>query len=106
MFFLIDRLGRRWLLLTAIPFMGASLVLLSFSFFLIQDAQLLGTRWLSLISMAFYYILYAAGVGAVPYILAAEIYPLPLRATANSLTSSIFWGSSYLTSAPALSLLQ
>ena len=85
MFCLIDRLGRRYLMLRSLPFMGLSMLLIGFSFYLIRVAEVPGAKWLCLLSMGLYLAFFVLGMSGTPQTVNGEIYPLPLRATANSL---------------------
>ena len=59
----------------------------------------------ALVSMGVFLAFFTFGMGAPPYAVNAEIYPLPLRATANSLAITTHWISSYLVSAGFLSAI-
>lgn len=106
MLFLIDKKGRRFLMLRTLPFMGLSMLGLSFAFYLMSYHSYNWAQWLALLSMAVYLAFFVFGMGATPYAVNGEIYPLPLRATANSLAIATHWISNYLVTAAFLSAIQ
>ena len=106
MFFFIDSKGRRYLMLRTLPFMGLSMFGLCFAFYLINYHSQHWAEWLALISMGVFLAFYTFGMGATPYAVNAEMYPLQLRGTANSLAISSHWISSYVVTATFLSAIQ
>lgn len=89
--FLIDRLGRRILLLLSITIMAFSLVALGLFFFL-QDvnpevAENLG--WLPLTSLCMYIISFALGFGPIPWLMISELYSKDINAIASPLTGFV-----------------
>ncbi len=90
-FWLVDRLGRRILLLTSFAGMGLSLLVVVFFSYL-------HSPWLdvvSIISILFYIAFFAVGVGPVPPIVIGEISPLQVRAHAMTLMGLIGWVVNY-----------
>eukprot|EP00871_Galdieria_phlegrea_P001555 jgi/Galph1/23/GphlegSOOS_G4880.1 len=82
-YWIIDSYGRRILMLVTFPVMFAMLLLGGFSFF--------GTQWLNftlvIISIAVFIAAYSPGNGPVPWVVAAEIYPLYVRAECMSIST-------------------
>ncbi len=56
--------------------------------------------------MGIYLVCFAIGMGATPYAVNSEIYPLPLRATANSLAITTHWICNYIVAAAFLSAIE
>src|SRR5262249_58176882 len=73
---LIDRVGRRGLLLTGLAGMGICLLLLALGF-LLGGGPALG--WITALSLAAYVGFFAVGLGPVFWLLIAEIFPLYFR---------------------------
>lgn len=93
-------------MLRTLPFMGVFMFFLAFSFYFINVRNDGWAQWLTLASMGLYLAFFALGMGATPYAVNAEIYPLPLRATANSLAITSHWISNYIVSAAFLSAIK
>ncbi len=91
-FFLIDRIGRRKLLLFSQWGIIASLFLIILGF-------ATESRFVDLISVGallFFIFFYAIGLGPVAWVLISEIFPLSVRAKALSLLTFISWSSTYV----------
>ena len=73
----------------SLPFMALFLWLLGLSFYLQNALSLSWARWLSLASYCLFIGFTAIGMGNAPNIVNSEIYPLPLRGTANSLSTAV-----------------
>ena len=85
---LVDRVGRRVLLLWGLAGMGASLVALAAAFALGHGA-LLGA--LTAASLAAYVAAFAIGLGPVFWLLISEIFPLAIRARGMSAATIANW---------------
>lgn len=102
--YIIDKVGRRPLLLWGIAGMGISLACLSFSF---HDHSAM-MRWSAFAAIFIYIIAFAVSLGAVMWLMLSEIFPLEVRGTAMSLAvfSNWFWNfavsSTFLTLVHAL----
>lgn len=94
----IDKVGRRILLLGSLYGVVASLLLLGFSFYIENS-------WLSLVSLILYICFFAPGMGPIPWAINSEIYPLYVRAPANSIATSANWFSNLLVSISFLSIV-
>jgi sugar porter (SP) family MFS transporter len=94
---LVDRVGRRPLLLFSLAGMTVSLVVLGLSFTL---ADTLGgaQSWVALVSLVAYVASFAVGLGPVFWLLIAEIYPGRVRGSAGSAASSANWLSNFAVS--------
>jgi sugar porter (SP) family MFS transporter len=100
---LVDRLGRRPLLLIGVGGMVASLVFLGIAFRLKDASGILG--WLSAGSLMFYVGAFAIGMGPVFWLLIAEIYPLNVRGLAMSVATVFNWGANLIVGVTFLSLI-
>eukprot|EP01128_Nolandella_sp_AFSM9_P006713 TRINITY_DN3516_c0_g1_i1.p1 TRINITY_DN3516_c0_g1~~TRINITY_DN3516_c0_g1_i1.p1 ORF type:complete len:368 (+),score=57.42 TRINITY_DN3516_c0_g1_i1:405-1508(+) len=106
--FLIDSLGRRKVLLWTIPPTALFMSLLGFSFYA-QENLLFGeytygvTSLLALESLAMYVAFFAIGLGPIPWLINAEIYPMSVRAKGNAIATTINWGCNLLLSFTFLS---
>jgi SP family galactose:H+ symporter-like MFS transporter len=99
---LLDRIGRRPLLLIGMAGMTLSLLALGLAF-LAPNATWLG--WVAIVSLMFYVGSFAIGLGPVFWLLISEIYPLRVRGLAMSLATVMNWGFNLIVSITFLSLV-
>jgi MFS family permease len=86
----VDRLGRRTMLLFSLATMVASVVLLGWFFHSRGTEHPLPPAFAA--AMVFLYFAgFAVGLGAIPWLLMAEMTPTPVRAVANGLIGSVCW---------------
>jgi SP family galactose:H+ symporter-like MFS transporter len=100
---LLDRVGRRPLLLAGLIGMVVSLVVLGVAFWLPTQGQLVG--WIAAISLAAYVGSFAIGLGPVFWLLISEIYPLSVRGLAMSIATVANWGSNLIVALTFLTLV-
>jgi len=101
---LLDRVGRRPLLLVGLAGMVSSLVLLGVSFYLTSLLGVLGD--LATVGLMVYVASFAIGLGPVFWLLVSEIYPLKVRGLAMSIASEANWGSNLIVALTFLTLIQ
>ncbi|HXU21237.1 MAG TPA: sugar porter family MFS transporter [Verrucomicrobiae bacterium] len=101
---LIDRAGRRPLLLTGIAGMIITLFALGYAFHSPMHGGSLAT--VAVICMMLYVASFAISLGPIFWLLIAEIYPLPVRSSAEGLSATFNWGANLLVSLTFLTLLQ
>jgi SP family galactose:H+ symporter-like MFS transporter len=87
---LIDRVGRRPLLLVGVAGQIVGLVILGLAFQLHQLARFIG--YIAVASLAIYVASFAIGLGPVFWLMISEIYPLKVRGAAMSLATVVNWG--------------
>ena len=73
--YLIDRLGRRKLLLTSIAGLTVGLLALGLSFFFEHEYA----GYMAVASLVFYVAFFAIGMGPIPWTVNSEIYPASVR---------------------------
>jgi sugar porter (SP) family MFS transporter len=98
---LIDRVGRRPLLLISLSGMALSLAALGLGFAIGGEAL----KWIGVLSLAVYIAAFAIGLGPVFWLLISEIYPLNVRGQAASIATMANWLSNFVVSLTFLSLL-
>lgn len=101
--FMLDKLGRRPLLLTGLLGMGASLGLLSLAFYVGIESGAL--RWIAMGCIFIYIICFAYSLGAILWLMVSEIFPLDVRATAMGIAVFSCWFWNFVVSATFLTLL-
>lgn len=100
---LLDRVGRRPLLLIGMAGMVISLGVLG-SAFLFPHLRVLG--WIAAGSLMLYVGSFAVGLGPVFWLLISEIYPLKIRGLAMSIATVANWGANLLVALTFLTLIQ
>ncbi len=101
---LIDRIGRRPLLLISLAGMTLSLGVLGLAFSLSQLAGSLG--WIAVVSLMVYVGSFAVGLGPVFWLVLSEIYPLRIRGRAMSVGTVANWGANLIVALSFLTLTQ
>jgi SP family galactose:H+ symporter-like MFS transporter len=101
---LLDRIGRRPLLLVGLAGMVSSLILLGISFYFTSLVGSLGG--LATVGLMVYVASFAIGLGPVFWLLVSEIYPLKVRGLAMSIASEANWGSNLIVALTFLTLIQ
>ena len=100
--FYIDKLGRRFLLLSGTMLAAVSLFLVSLLF----NYGVAGQKFWILGSLSFYVMGYCISVGSLFWVLISEIYPLPVRGMAMSIATVIQWGANFVVSLSFLTIYQ
>lgn len=102
-FFMIDRFGRRFLLLNTFPWLAVFLLITGFSFW-IDDTE----KRIGVVSMGIYVFsaIYSFGCGVVPFVIAGEVFPLYVRAIGASLFTIVLWGFNFILSLTWPSMLR
>ena len=93
---IIDRVGRRPLLLIGLVGMTISLALLAIVFTVGGTNVSAGLGILATICLALYIASFAISLGPVFWLMISEIYPLRIRGTAMSVASIANWGSNFV----------
>lgn len=101
---LIERVGRRPLLLTGIIGMIITLGVLGFAFRISTQSTTLA--WVAVITLMAYVASFAISLGPIFWLLIAEIYPLRIRGLASGTAATTNWAFNLLVSLTFLSLVQ
>lgn len=89
---IVDKLGRKILLLISIIVMGICTLLIGAFFFLKEheyDVSSIGL--IPLVSMCLFIILFSVGFGPIPWMLIGEIFPAQIKGTACSIACMANW---------------
>ena len=99
---LLDRVGRRKLLITGTVGSGLSLVLLGayFTSSTLQDNY----GWLALTGLVLFIASFAIGLGPVFWLMISEIFPVGVRGPAMATCTIVNWGANFLVAQTFLSL--
>eukprot|EP01125_Pyxidicula_operculata_P022995 TRINITY_DN9745_c0_g1_i1.p1 TRINITY_DN9745_c0_g1~~TRINITY_DN9745_c0_g1_i1.p1 ORF type:complete len:487 (-),score=87.85 TRINITY_DN9745_c0_g1_i1:47-1507(-) len=105
--YLIDRIGRRALLLSTMIPTIVCLVLLGFAFYardnFIMPFSVTGV--FALDALVLYVAFFAIGLGPIPWAVNSEIYPLKVRAVGNSIATTMNWVANLIISMSFLSFV-
>src|SRR5881398_3734664 len=102
--FLVDRAGRRPLLLVGIAGMIVTLGVLGLSFRISNPSGQLA--WIAVICLMGYVASFAISLGPIFWLLIAEIYPLKIRGLAEGMAATFNWGSNLVVSLTFLTLVE
>jgi SP family galactose:H+ symporter-like MFS transporter len=101
--YLMDRVGRRPLLLIGVAGQIIGLVILGAAFQFQQLSGLIG--YLAIGSLAIYVASFAVGLGPVFWLMISEIYPLKARGAAMSVATAANWGMNLTVALTFLTLI-
>ncbi len=99
---LLDRVGRRPLLLLSLGGMAVCLGALAANFAFDATGEL---AWITVAALAAYVAFFAVGLGPIFWLLIAEIFPLAVRARAMSIATIANWGFNLLVTISFLGLV-
>lgn len=93
---LLDRMGRKPLLITS--GIGATISTTTFGiyFFLSKQYHVTNISWISIVSIAVFLASFSIGWGAIPWVLMSEIFPLRMRGFACGACSVTNWTCAFL----------
>ena len=101
---LIDRLGRRILLIAGLIGMAVGLLIMAYSFHVVQSSAMI--HWLTLGGMLLYIASFAFSLGPIMWLMISEIYPLKVRGLGASLATCFNWLSNLIVAFTFLSIVQ
>mmetsp|Transcript_39297 Transcript_39297/g.65997 ORF Transcript_39297/g.65997 Transcript_39297/m.65997 type:complete len:514 (-) Transcript_39297:322-1863(-) len=93
---LMDKAGRRWLLMVSTLGMSASAFTMGVYFNIKETIDPATGTVLSLGSLMAYIIFFSLGLGAIPWVLMSEIFPAPTRGLASSMATLVNWSCSFV----------
>lgn len=99
--FLVDKAGRRLLLLISLAGMGVMLIHLAL---ILGDPH--PKKWLVVTDILLYLAAFDIGLGPVFWLLISEIYPTTIRAQAMSLATMAIWAFDFLVTATFLTVVE
>jgi sugar porter (SP) family MFS transporter len=99
---LLDKLGRRFFLITGTSILTVALVVLGVFFASPTLQQNVG--WLALVALLVYIMGFAIGLGPVFWLMISEIFPLQMRGPAMAVCTMFNWGFNFLIAYTFLSL--
>jgi MFS transporter, SP family, galactose:H+ symporter len=106
---LVDRAGRRPLLLWSLAGMGIAMLLLGVGFALESSGaggMAVSLGQVTAVSLIIYVAAFALGLGPIFWLIIAEIYPLSVRGLAMSLATVTNWAANFIIAATFLSMVE
>ena len=93
----VDRLGRRILLLISISFMVVCKVLLGIFFYMKDNDSnsVVNITWLPVFALCLYIVVFSLGFGPVPWILIGEIFAPDIKGFAGSAAGTFTWALAF-----------
>jgi len=101
--FIVDKLGRRKLLMGGLTLAGLSLLLIG-HLFMVSHLTLF-QKDLIVVLMIIYIAGYCISIGSLFWLIISEIYPLHIRGIAMSIATAIQWGANFIVAMSFLSIL-
>jgi sugar porter (SP) family MFS transporter len=101
---LVDRVGRKPLLLTGIAGMVVTLGFLALVFH--SSSRTPALAWLAVISMMAYVASFAISLGPIFWLMISEIYPLKIRNSAQGVAATFNWASNMVVAVTFLTLVE
>ncbi|HEX5290206.1 MAG TPA: sugar porter family MFS transporter [Streptosporangiaceae bacterium] len=102
---LLDRTGRRPLLLSGTTGMVVGMLVVALTFAIGGNNLHGGTTYIAIAGLLIYTGSFAIGLGPVFWLLIAEIYPVKIRGQAMSLATMANWGANFVVTISFLTLL-
>ncbi|KAF4672634.1 hypothetical protein FOL47_000264 [Perkinsus chesapeaki] len=94
--YLVDRLGRRPLIISSAAGMCLSQFLMGLFFYLDRNGDAHNLGWLALIASYGYQFTYSWGVGPIRWMLASELFPDEARGLASAATTTVNWVCAFI----------
>jgi MFS family permease len=102
---LLDRTGRRPLLLGGTTGMAAGMIVVALTFLIGGSKLHGGSAYIAIAGLLIYTGSFAIGLGPVFWLLISEIYPVKIRGQAMSVATMANWGSNFVVTISFLTLL-
>lgn len=102
---LLDRTGRRPLLIGGTTGMAAGMLVVGFTFLIGGSTLHGGGAYIAIAGLLIYAGSFAIGLGPVFWLLISEIYPVKIRGPAMSVATMASWGANFVVTVSFLTLL-
>ncbi|XP_068993376.1 facilitated trehalose transporter Tret1-like [Neodiprion pinetum] len=89
---IIDRVGRRPLLIVSAAMMAISLGALGYYFKMKSSGwDVTGVGWIPLVSLTLYVVMFSVGYGSIPWTMISELFPPETKGAASSISLCVNW---------------
>ena len=102
---LVDRVGRRPLLVATMFSLTASCIALGTAFWLLEKENMTGIGWLSLTSLIVYIVSFGNGIGPLPPLIMVEIISTRMRGPVSGVAICLNWITAFLVTNQFITLL-
>ena len=102
---LVDRVGRRPLLVVTMFSLTASCIALGTAFWLLEKENMTGIGWLSLTSLIVFIVSYGNGLGPLPVLIMVEIISTRMRGPVSGVAICLNWMTAFLVTNQFITLL-
>lgn len=94
----VDKLGRKLLLMVSVSIVILCLGLLGIFFYMLDrdETSVEDLGWLPLASLSIYTIVFALGLGPVPWVMLGEVYSNDMKPIASPITGAFNWSLAFL----------
>lgn len=105
---MVDRLGRRVLLIASDFAMGTCTLLLGVYFYLKShdEASVANLGWLPIVSLCVFIVMFSIGFGPVPFIIIGELFASDIKGLAAGLAMTLNWTLAFIITKAFPSLLE
>ena len=93
---LMDRAGRRVLLVIATAGMAAGCFGMAYYYYATAPMETNTIAWLAMVSVLGYIVAFSLGMGPIPMLMMSEIFPVRARGSASAICTIVSWGSAFL----------
>jgi SP family facilitated glucose transporter-like MFS transporter 8 len=87
----VDRVGRKVLLLLSASIMGLCLAILGLYFYLKKGDDVSGIGWLPLLCLTLYIVVFSLGFGPLPWLMMGEVFAPNIKGAASSIAVCTNW---------------
>lgn len=87
---LVDKFGRKTLLILSTVLTGIALMTIGIYFHLMDDYDLSSVSWLPVVALMSFAITFKLGLGVIPIVLTAELFPVKVKAYGMACADGIF----------------
>uniref|UniRef100_A0A7S3MZJ0 Major facilitator superfamily (MFS) profile domain-containing protein n=1 Tax=Strombidium inclinatum TaxID=197538 RepID=A0A7S3MZJ0_9SPIT len=108
--FVIDKMGRRFIMLRTLPFTLIACLLVALSMYLTAftsgDASIKTGNYLAMIALIMYLAFFSIGMSSTVWSVNTEIYPIHLIGSGSSLATATNWFSNFIVSTFFMSIMK
>jgi len=94
--FLMERAGRRPLLMFGSLSMMTGHLSLAYYFFAADNTGMWGPSWLAMGGLGIFVVGFSFALGPIPWLIMAEVFPTDVRSRASSIACAVNWGCSFV----------
>ncbi|XP_037031895.1 facilitated trehalose transporter Tret1-like isoform X2 [Bradysia coprophila] len=95
---IVDKLGRRILLLISVSVMALCTIVLGIYFYLSDQGNpnIDSLGWLPIVAMCVFIVVFSLGFGPIPWLMVGEIFPADVKGLASSICGAFNWALAFV----------